>query len=223
MIELYAANTPNNVKAFIALEELGIPYEARALKLGANEQKEPWFLKINPNGRTPAIIDRDNDNFPVFESGAILIYLAEKAGRLLPTDAKGRSLALQWLMFQMSGVGPMMGQVGVFRRHSEQIQFAIDRYVKETQRLFQVLDTRLGEAEYLAGEYSIADIATWPWVRIHGMVQVPIDEFANLKRWSATLEAREACAAGVKKSADLNADAPRPWLDELRAGANTKS
>lgn len=221
MIELYTANTPNNVKAFIALEELGIPYEARALKLGENEQKEPWFLKINPNGRTPAIVDRENGNFPVFESGAILIYLAEKAGRLLPSDSKGRSAAIQWVMFQMSGVGPMMGQIGVFRRHSEQIQFAIDRYTNETLRLFKVLDTRLGEAAYLAGEYSIADIATWPWVRIHEMVKVSIDEFPNMKRWSDALEKREACSAGVRKAAELKADEPRPWLDELRKSANT--
>jgi GST-like protein len=223
MIELYTANTPNNVKAFIALEELGIPYEARALKLGDNEQKEPWFLKINPNGRTPAIVDRENGDYPVFESGAILIYLAEKAGKLLPSDSKARSVALQWLMFQMSGVGPMMGQIGVFRRHSEQIPFAIERYSNETRRLFKVLDTRLAEAEYLAGEYSIADIATWPWVRIHGMVQVPIDEFSNMKRWSDALEKREACSTGVRKSAELNADQPRPWLDELRKSAGTKS
>jgi glutathione S-transferase len=222
MIELYTANTPNNVKAFIALEELALPYEARALKLGENEQKEPWFLKINPNGRTPAIIDRDEGDFAIFESGAILIHLAEKAGRLLPTDRKGRSVVLQWLMFQMGGVGPMMGQIGVFRRHSEQIQFAIDRYTNETLRLFKVLDTRLAEAEYLAGEYSIADIATWPWVRIHEMVKVSVDEFPSLKRWSAALEAREACAAGVQKAADLKTDEPRPWLDALRKSADTK-
>jgi GSH-dependent disulfide-bond oxidoreductase len=141
MIELFVANTPNNVKVLIALEELGIPYETKVLRLQENEQKEPWFLKINPNGRTPAMIDRASGDFPVFESGAMLIYLAEKAGRFLPTDEKGRSTVLQWLMFQMGGIGPMQGQVNVFLRAKERIPFAIERYSTETLRLYKVLDS----------------------------------------------------------------------------------
>lgn len=217
MIELYAANTPNNVKVFIALEELGVPYEARPLKLQENEQKEPWFLKINPNGRTPAIIDKGSGDFAVFESGAILIYLAERAGRLLSSDPKRRSEAIQWLMFQMAGVGPMQGQVNVFLRAQEQIPFAIERYTNETRRLYDVLDKRLGEAEFLAGEYSIADIATWPWVRLHAMSRVSVDDMPNLKRWIDAMDERKACKDGVRKAAELQADAPRPWLDALRA------
>src|SRR6187397_1601473 len=161
MIELFTAATPNGWKVSIALEELGLPYTVRPISLGKLEQKEEWFLKINPNGRIPAIIDHDNGDFAVFESGAILIYLAEKTGKLLPTDTKGRSVAIQWLMFQMGGIGPMQGQANVFFRYApEKIQYAIDRYQNETKRLYQVLDRRLGEAEYLAGDYSIADIAT---------------------------------------------------------------
>jgi GST-like protein len=216
VIELFAANTPNNLKVFAILEELGMPYEVRPLKLAENEQKEPWFLKINPNGRTPAIVDQANEGFAVFESGAILIYLAEKAGRLLPTEGKSRSLVLQWLMFQMSGVGPMQGQVNVFRQAKEQIPFAIERYANETRRLYKVLDARLGEAEFLAGEYSIADIATWPWVRLYKMSQVSIEGMSNLKRWLEAMDAREACKVALRKAGELRAEGPRPWLDALR-------
>lgn len=219
MIELFTANTPNNVKALIALEELGLRYETRALKLAENEQKEPWFLKINPNGRTPAIVDKESGDFPVFESGAILLYLAEKAGRMLPSDPKERSRVVQWLMFQMSGVGPMQGQVGVFLRAKEKIPFAIDRYTKETERLFKVLDTQLAGSEYITGEYSLADMATWPWVRLHDMIQISIDGFPNLKRWVDAMAARPACERAVKIASELNADAPRPWLDERRKSA----
>ncbi len=193
-----------------------MPYEVRPLKLAENEQKEPWFLKINPNGRTPAIVDQANEGFAVFESGAILIYLAEKAGRLLPTEGKSRSLVLQWLMFQMSGVGPMQGQVNVFRQAKEQIPFAIERYANETRRLYKVLDARLGEAEFLAGEYSIADIATWPWVRLYKMSQVSIEGMSNLKRWLEAMDAREACKVALRKAGELRAEGPRPWLDALR-------
>src|SRR5690349_5065138 len=167
MIELLTAATPNGWKISIALEELGLPYTVKPISLSKLEQKEEWFLKINPNGRIPAIIDHDNGDFQVFESGAILIYLAEKTGKLLPTEPKARSRVLQWLMFQMSGLGPMMGQANVFFRYApEKIPYAIERYQREVRRLFEVLDTRLGEAEYLAGDYSIADIANWSWV--HG-------------------------------------------------------
>src|SRR5918993_5871564 len=144
MIELYTAATPNGYKASIALEELGLPYTMRVLDLAQGEQKQAWYRAINPNARIPAIVDHDADDFAVFESGAILIYLAEKTGRLMPGDAKGRSLVLQWLMFQMGGIGPMMGQANVFFRYApEKIPFAIDRYQRECRRLFEVLDTQL--------------------------------------------------------------------------------
>ena len=144
MIDLYTAPTPNGWKASITLEELEIPYEVHTINLLAGEQKQPWYLEINPNGRIPAIVDRDEGDLPVFESGALMIYLAEKAGRLLPTDRRGRSRVIQWLMFQMGGVGPMMGQANVFYRYfPEKIQAAIDRYQNESRRLFEVLDARL--------------------------------------------------------------------------------
>jgi glutathione S-transferase len=153
MIELYTAPTPNGWKVSILLEELEMPYEVKPVALDKLEQKSERFLAINPNGRIPAIVDRDADDLAIFESGAILIYLAEKAGRFLPADEAGRSRALQWLMFQMGGVGPMQGQANVFFRYApEKIPFAIERYQKETRRLYEVLDRRLGESPYLAGE-----------------------------------------------------------------------
>jgi glutathione S-transferase/GST-like protein len=198
MIDLYTAATPNGHKISVALEELALPYAVHALDLQTNVQKEPWFLAINPNGRIPAIIDREEDDFAVFESGAILIYLAEKTGRLLPADPKGRSLVLQWLMFQMGGIGPMMGQANVFFRYfPEKIQAAIDRYQGETRRLFRVLDTRLQDHEYLAGEYSIADIANWAWVRTHNWSGVTIDDLPHLRRWVDAIAARPAAQKGV--------------------------
>ena len=198
MIELYTAPTPNGWKASIMLEELGLPYEVRAINLLEGVQKEPWYLKINPNGRIPTIVDRDAGGFAVFESGAILIYLAEKTGKLLPKDAKGRSVALQWLMFQMGGIGPMQGQANVFFRYApEKIEYAINRYQEETARLYKVLDTRLAETEYLAGEYSIADIATWPWVRIHDWAGVSVDGLPHVQRWLAAIEQRPAAQKGI--------------------------
>ncbi|MDG9924145.1 MULTISPECIES: glutathione S-transferase N-terminal domain-containing protein [unclassified Pseudomonas] len=195
MIDLYTAATPNGHKASIALEELGLPYQVHALSFDKKEQKTPEFLRINPNGRIPAIVD---DGFAVFESGAILIYLAEKTGKLLPSDPKGRSLALQWLMFQMGGVGPMQGQANVFFRYfPEKLQGAIDRYQHETRRLYEVLDSRLGEAEYLAGDYGIADIATYPWVRVHDWAGVSVDGLEYLQRWMAALDARPAVQRGL--------------------------
>jgi len=197
MIDLYTAPTPNGWKASIALEELGLPYTVRALDLGKLEQKQEWYLRINPNGRIPAIVDRDAEDFPVFESGAILLYLAEKTGRLLPADAKGRSRAIQWLMFQMGGVGPMQGQANVFFRYApERIPFAIERYQRETRRLYEVLDRRLGEAEYLAGDYSVADVATWPWVTLHGWAGVALDGLESLQRWVQAVGARPAVQRG---------------------------
>jgi glutathione S-transferase/GST-like protein len=198
MIDLYTAATPNGHKVSIALEELGLPYTVRALDLGQLEQKRPEFLAISPNGRIPAIVDRAEDDFAVFESGAILVYLAEKTGRLLPADAKGRSRVMQWLMFQMGGIGPMMGQANVFFRYfPEKIQPAIDRYQGEVRRLFGVLDTQLDGREYLAGDYSIADIANWAWVRTHKWSGVPLEGLPNLERWVAQLAARPPCQRGI--------------------------
>lgn len=205
MIELYTAATPNGYKVSIALEELGLPYEVHALSFDRQEQKTPGFLRINPNGRIPAIVD---DGFAVFESGAILIYLAEKTGRLLPSNPRGRSLAIQWLMFQMGGVGPMQGQANVFYRYfPEKLQGAIDRYQHETRRLYEVLDRRLGEAEYLAGDYGIADIATYPWVRVHDWAGVAVDGLDHLQRWMAALAARPAVQRGLQIPARPRDDA----------------
>jgi glutathione S-transferase len=199
LIDLYTAPTPNGWKASITLEELELPYEVHAIDLGEGDQKKPGFLKLNPNGRIPAIVDRDADDFPIFESGAIMIYLAEKAGRLLPTDAQGRSRVIQWLMFQMGGVGPMMGQANAFfRTFPEKIQPAIDRYQNESRRLFEVLDGQLARSEWLAGDYSLADIANFAWVRIHGWSGVSVEGLDHLQRWMAAIAARPAVERGVK-------------------------
>jgi GSH-dependent disulfide-bond oxidoreductase len=187
-ITLFSAATPNGHKVSIALEELGLPYHLRALDLGAREQKEPWFLAINPNGRIPAIIDHAADDFAVFESGAILVYLAEKAGRLMPSDSKGRSLVMQWLMFQVGGLGPMMGQANVFFRYlPEKIPLAIHRYQSETHRLFGVLDGQLAQH----------DIANWTWVRTCRWSGVPLDDFPHLARWLARIGERPAVQRGL--------------------------
>ncbi len=199
MIDLYTAATPNGWKASVALEELGLPYTVHPIDLGQNEQKQPWYLALNPNGRIPTIVDREADDFAVFESGAILIYLAEKTGRLMPSDAKGRSRVIQWLMFQMGGVGPMMGQANVFYRYfPEKIQPAIDRYQNESRRLFEVLDGQLAKEEWLAGDYSIADIAHWCWVRTHRWSGVSIEGLTHLQRWMDAMKARPACRKGVE-------------------------
>ncbi|MBQ0921477.1 glutathione S-transferase N-terminal domain-containing protein [Hydrogenophaga aromaticivorans] len=199
MIDLYTAATPNGHKVSIALEELGLPYTLKVLDLTAGEQKTPAFLAINPNGRIPAIVDHEVDDFAVFESGACLIYLAEKTGRLMPADAKGRSRVLQWLMFQMGGIGPMMGQANVFFRYfPEKIPVVIDRYQGESKRLFRVLDGQLKDHEYLAGDYSIADIANWAWVRTHRWSGVEMDDLPHLKRWRDAIRARPAVARGIE-------------------------
>lgn len=197
MIELFTAATPNGWKASITLEELGLPYTVRKISFDAKEQKEPWYLAINPNGRIPAIVDHDNDDFAVFESGALMIYLAEKAGRLLPSDVKGRSLVIQWLMFQMGGVGPMMGQANVFYRYApERLPYAIDRYQREVRRLFEVLDKQLAQHEYVAGDYSIADIAHWAWVHTYKWSGVSIDGLEHLARWLDLVGGRPAVQRG---------------------------
>ena len=198
MIDLYTSPTPNGYKVTITLEELGLPYAVHAIDLASGAQKEQWFTAINPNGRIPAIVDRGNGDFPIFESGAIMLYLAEKAGRLIPADEKGRSLVVQWLMFQMGGLGPMMGQANVFARYfPEQIPAAIDRYRRESRRLLEVLDGRLADSEYLAGDYSIADIANFAWARIHEWPGVEIGGLDHLRRWMDAIAARPAVQRGL--------------------------
>jgi glutathione S-transferase len=198
MIDLYTAATPNGWKISIALEELGLDYTVHALSFSQQEQKAAWYLKINPNGRIPAIVDRGNGDFAVFESGAILIYLAEKARRLMPTHAKGRSRVIQWLMFQMAGIGPMMGQANVFLRYApEKIPYAIDRYQREVRRLFEVLEGQLATHEYVAGdEYSIADIAHWAWISGHEWSGVNLDGLPHLTRWMNAVGERPAVKRG---------------------------
>jgi GST-like protein len=203
MIDLYTAPTPNGHKASVTLEELELPYETHTIDLSAETQKEDWFLKLNPNGRIPVIVDRDavgGDPFAVFETGAIMVYLAEKTGRLLPSDAAGRSRTMQWLMFQMGGVGPMMGQANVFYRYfPEKIQPAIDRYQHETRRLFEVIERGLGESEWLAGnEFTIADIANWCWVRTYKWSGVSIDGLPNVRRWLDAIRERPGCQRGIE-------------------------
>lgn len=199
MIDLYTAGTPNGWKASVTLEELELPYAVHAIDLGKGDQKTESFLAMNPNGRIPVIVDRDEDDFAVFETGAIMIYLAEKTHRLMPGDVKGRSKVIQWLMFQMGGIGPMMGQANVFFRYfPEKIQPAIDRYQHETRRLFEVLDRRLGESEWLADDFSIADIANWCWVRTYKWSGVSADGLDNLKRWRDAIRMRPACQRGIE-------------------------
>ncbi|MBL4787797.1 MAG: glutathione S-transferase N-terminal domain-containing protein [Kordiimonadaceae bacterium] len=205
MIELYTSSTPNGWKASVTLEELGLDYTVNAISLMEGEQKKPEFLALNPNGRIPVIVDTKADNLAVFESGAIMIYLAEKAGKLLPASGPRRSEVLQWLMFQMGGVGPMMGQANVFFRYMEEkIPTAIDRYQNETKRLFGVLDGHLADNEYLGGDYSIADIANWCWVRTHKWSGVEIDEFENLQRWVNAIYERPAAVKGITVPEDMS-------------------
>ena len=218
MIELFTAATPNGWKASITLEELELPYKVRRIDFDKREQKEPWYLKINPNGRIPTIVDHDNGGFAVFESGALMIYLAEKAGKLLPTDVKGRSLVIQWLMFQMGGIGPMMGQANVFYRYApERIPYAIERYQREVRRLLEVLDTRLAENEFLAGDYSIADIANWSWVRGYKWSGVTLDGLAHLTRWLDVIGKRPAVQRGVDVPEPVDLEAMIRKADEARA------
>jgi GST-like protein len=217
MIDLYTAATPNGRKISIALEELALPYTVHAIDLTAKEQKRPEFLALNPNGRIPVIVDRDPEPFTVFESGAILLYLAEKTKQLIPADVHGRSRVIQWLMFQMGGVGPMMGQANVFFRYMpEKIPAAIERYQNESRRLLEVLDGQLAKHRYLAGDYSIADIATLPWVKTHGWSGVSIDGLTHLQRWIAELDARPAVQRGL-------AVPPNPQVSEAQFAAAART
>ena len=204
VVTLYTAATPNGRKISVALEEMDIPYAVRALKLQDKEQKADWYLKINPNGRIPAIVDHSAGDFAVFESGAILVWLAEKTARFLPTGSKARSEVLQWLFFQVGGLGPMQGQANVFFRYAdEKIPYAIGRYQREVRRLYEIYDRRLAEREYLCGDYSIADIATWPWAVSHDWSGVSVDGLPHLQRWLAAVKARPAVRRGM--------DVPKPW------------
>jgi len=199
MIDLYTAATPNGWKASVALEEMGLEYSVVPVNLLKGEQKTASFLAKNPNGRIPVIVDKSEDDHVVFESGAIMIYLAEKTGMFLPSDVKGRSKVLQWLMFQMGGVGPMMGQANVFYRYlEEKMPIAIDRYQNEVRRLFTVLDGHLANHEYLVDDYSIADMANWCWVRTYEWSGASIDGLDNLIRWKNSIEARPAARRGVE-------------------------
>lgn len=201
MIELYTWGTSNGRKASIMLEECGLPYRVHPINIGKDEQFTPQFLAINPNGKIPAIVDPEGPGgkpFKLFESGAILVYLAGKTGRFLPADDAGRYVALQWLMFQMGGIGPIFGQVHHFLRAAkEKVPYAIQRFTTENRRLYGVLDKRLGEVPFLAGEYSIADIATYPWVFRHPWQEVDLAAFPNVKRWYDTLSARPGVARGM--------------------------
>lgn len=199
MIDLYTAATPNGQKVAILLEELGVEYSLHALDLGAGDQKKPDYVKLNPNGRIPTIVDRSNDNFAVFESGAILIYLAEKFGKFIPASDIERSLVIQWVFFQATAIGPMQGQANVFLRYFPEVyQPAIDRYQNETKRLYGVIERQLHEKEYLCGTYSIADISCFPWIAIHNWAGVSLDQFPNIKSWLARLCERPAIVRGRK-------------------------
>jgi len=199
MIDFYTAPTPNGHKVSCTLEAMELEYETHVVNLMENEQKKPEFLAISPNGRIPAIIDRDADNLPIFESGAIMIYLAEKTGKLMPTDLNERAKVLEWLMFQMGGIGPMMGQANVFFRYfPEKIQPAIDRYQNEGRRLFEVLNTHLAKQDWLAKDYSIADIANWCWVRTYKWSGISIEGLNHLERWMKSMYDQPGMSAGLE-------------------------
>lgn len=203
MIDLYTFTTPNGRKISIALEELGLPYNVHVVDITKGDQFKPEFLAINPNNKIPALVDSqgpDGKPISIFESGAILLYLAEKTGKLLPREPRGRTEAVQWLMFQMSGVGPMLGQLGHFKRFAkEQIPYAIERYFKESERILGVMDKHLARQEFLASEYSVADIATYPWlagaVEYYPELMKPV---TNVRRWMDTVGARPAVQRGMK-------------------------
>ncbi len=202
MIDLYTWITPNGRKVSIMLEEIGLPYEVHPVNLGKDEQFEEEFLAINPNNKIPAIVDRDGPGgkpYTLFESGAILMYLAEKSGKLMPKDTAARFQVIQWLMFQMGGVGPMIGQTHYFLRNCPEDQpFGRDRFMTETIRLYRVLDKRLGAAPYLADEYSIADIATYPWIARYEAHRTRLEDYSNVKRWFDAVGAREAVKRGMQ-------------------------
>jgi len=201
MIDLYFWVTPNGYKVSILLEEIGWKYNVIPVNIGKGEQFKPEFLKISPNNRIPAMVDHEGPGgqpIAIFESGAMLMYIAEKAGwKFMPQDVRRRYEVVEWLMFQMASVGPMLGQAHHFRRYApEKLQYAIDRYTNEAKRIYGVIDKRLGEAPYLAGEYSIADMATYPWLRAHNWQGQKLEDFPNLKKWYEAIEARPAVQRG---------------------------
>ena len=201
MIQLYTWGTPNGKKVSIMLEEIGMPYEVHPINIGHGDQFKREYLAINPNNKIPSIIDTEGPGgkpFTLFESGAILIYLAEKSGQLWPADLRQRYTVIQWLMFQMGGVGPMFGQANYFYRLEEKVPFAIERYHKEALRLYGVLEKALGQRNFLAGEYSIADIATYPWVWRHEMHHVKLEEFPHVKHWYDMISERAAVKRGME-------------------------
>lgn len=201
MIQLYTWGTPNGKKASIMLEEIGMPYEVHPVDIGQGDQMKPEYLAINPNNKIPSIIDTagpDGKPFTLFESGAILLYLAEKSGKFWPAELRQRYTVIQWLMFQMGGVGPMFGQANYFYRLEEKNPQAIERFKKEALRLYNVLDRELARSEYLAGQYSIADIATYPWVGRYEGHHVKLEEFPNVKRWFETISQRPAVKRGME-------------------------
>ena len=213
MIEVWSWATPNGHKVHIMLEELGLPYKVIPVDIGAGDQFKPEFLAITPNHRIPAIVDPDGpggEPLELFESGAILIYLGEKTGQLIPMDARARLICLQWLMFQMGGVGPMFGQYNHFANYApERLPYAVERYTNEVKRLHRVLNKRLGEAAYLAGDdYSIADIATFPWVRGADRRGIDLADYPNVKRWHDAIAARPAVQRGVAVLADQRRQGP---------------
>ncbi|MFM0286316.1 glutathione binding-like protein [Paraburkholderia megapolitana] len=218
MIDVYSWATPNGHKVHIMLEETGLAYTAHPVDIGAGDQFKPEFLSISPNNKIPAIIDPDGPRgadgkpFSLFESGAILIYLAEKTGQFLPSEAAARYATLQWLMFQMGGIGPMLGQTHHFRVYApQQIEYAVNRYTNETRRLYGVMETQLGKSQYLAGnDYTIADIATYPWTRSWQNQGIDIEQFPNVKRWQAEILARPAVQRGVEVLASVR----KPVMDD---------
>jgi len=216
MIDLYTWPTPNGFKVSIMLEEIGLPYTVIPIDITAGDQFDPAYLALNPNNKMPTIVDHDGPDgrpYTVFESGAILMYLAEKSGAFMPSDVAGRYLVVQWLMFQMGGLGPMLGQAHHFRTYApEPIPYAVERYTNEAARLYGVMDRRLGEVEYLAGDYSIADMASFPWIRPYKRQGQVLDEYPNLKRWFDAIDTRPAVKRGLEVLADRKG--PAKDMDE---------
>jgi GST-like protein len=226
MIDLHYWPTPNGWKISIALEELGLPYKLLPVNIGRGEQFKPEFLAISPNNRMPAIVDHEplggGQPLSIFESGAILLYLAEKTGRFLPKDTRGRYRVIQWVMWQMGGLGPMLGQYGHFAVYApEKIPYAIDRYTKEANRLYGVLDRRLAESEYLGGEYSIADMAAFPWIGWERQAQSP-EEFPHVKRWHDAIKARPAVERGLAVGKELRSPAMDDEAKKVLFGQTAK-
>jgi GSH-dependent disulfide-bond oxidoreductase len=221
MIDLYFAATPNGLKAKLFLEEANIPYRVIPISLSKGEQLKPEFLTISPNNKIPAIVDHEpiggGEPVTLFESGAIMLYLAEKTGRLIPTDVHGRAEVLQWLFWQMAGLGPMAGQIGHFNVYApERVPYAIDRYTRETSRLYSVLNQRLADRSFIAGEFSIADIACYPWIVPHAAHGQNLDAFPHLKRWFETIAARPATVRTYEGVENTYAPKQQTLSDEER-------